>query len=271
MFLFGDPRARNASNGWSGLVIRFIWVSRQIQGEIPTSSGRTTLRHLLRLSISLFLGVALTGSFSLLLLLSIVNNTENISVDSLHHDFQTIYVITTDQWLRNPQLHTAVELRWLWATLGLGLAIGLFPKERVDWILGLFAGIRLYIRKRSVAFSFFQNAFHIDNHDRMWYRSASAAFSHGSLPVYISRSSSSTHGETPILPSLNRQSTLALTDSSRVSSVPRQQLEVPPHIPQPDTRSWESIRRNGHSKSQRTSQPGELPQLNQSLQLTNLS
>ena len=111
-----------------------------------------TLHHLLRLSTSLFLGVICTSSFSLLLLLSVVNNS-NISVNSLHHDFQTVSIITTDQWSHNPQFRAAVELRWLWASLGFTLTIGLLPKERVDRILGWFAATKLYVRKRLAGFA----------------------------------------------------------------------------------------------------------------------
>lgn len=76
----------------------------------------------------------------------------DISVNSLHHDFQTVYIITTDQWSRNPQLHTAVQLRWIWASLGFGLTIGLFPKERVNRLLGWLMAARLYFRTRSTGF-----------------------------------------------------------------------------------------------------------------------
>ena len=115
-----------------------------------------TLHHLLRPSISLFLGIICTSSFSLFLLLSIVNNS-NISVNSLHHDFQTVYIITTDRWLRNPQFRAAVELRWLWASLGFALAIGLLPKERADRLLGWLVATKLYIRARSASFFLLQN------------------------------------------------------------------------------------------------------------------
>ena len=117
-----------------------------------------TLHHLLRLSTPLFLGIMCTGSFSLFLLLSIVNNSD-ISVNSLHRDFQTVYIITTDQWSRNPQLRAAVELRWLWASLSFSLAIGLFPKERANRLFGWLAAPKLYVRARS-ADSFFQNTLH---------------------------------------------------------------------------------------------------------------
>jgi len=111
-----------------------------------------TFHHLLRLSTSLFVGIICTSSFSLFLLLSIVNNS-NISVNSLHHDFQTVYIITADRWSRNPQLRAAVELRWLWASLGFALTIGLLPKERVDRLLGWFAATNLYVRARSAVFA----------------------------------------------------------------------------------------------------------------------
>lgn len=106
-----------------------------------------TLYHL-RLSISLFLGIICTSSFSLFFLLSILNNPK-ISVNSLHHGFQTVYTITTDLWSRNPQLRTAVELRWLWVSLSFALTIGLLPEGRADRLPGWLAVAKLYVRTRS--------------------------------------------------------------------------------------------------------------------------
>jgi hypothetical protein len=149
-FIFGNLHARSASNNRPGLIIHFTRIPRRERGETVTPSGTMTFCHLLRLSISLFLGIVSTGSISLFLLLSIVNNS-NISVNSLHHDFQTVYTITADRWLRNPQLRTEVELRWLWASLNFALTIGLFPKERADRLLGWLAAARVYVRTRLAA------------------------------------------------------------------------------------------------------------------------
>ena len=220
-----------------------------------------TVRHLLRLSISLFLGIVCTGSVSLFLLLSIINDS-NISVNSLHHDFQTVYIITADQWSRSPQLRTAVELRWLWASLSFTLTIGLLPKERANRLLGWLAAAKVYVRTRLAA-SFKKNTSHADDNDRTWHRSTSNAICHGSLPVYISRSSSSSYGESPAIPPLVRQSTLAPTFSTRVSSVPHQQPEILPHVP--DTRSElsqprETVQPNEPSEPRETSSSSELPQ-----------
>jgi len=150
---FSEFTHKKASNDQPGLVIHLIWVPRHKQGETRKSSEVVTIHHLLRPSTSLFLGIICTSSFSLFLLLSIVNNS-SISVNSLHHDFQTVYIITTDQWSRNPQFRAAVELRWVWASLGFALTIGLLPKERADRLLGWLAATKLYIRTRSAVFLF---------------------------------------------------------------------------------------------------------------------
>lgn len=199
----------------------------------------------------MFLGIVSTGSFSLFLLLLLVN-TPGISVNSLHHDFQTISVIPTLQWSIVPPLRAAVELRWLWASLGPGLTVGLFPKERVDRVLRWLAAPRTYIRMRWAADSF-RNPIHIDNHDRKWHQEVSNAAPHGSLPVYISRTSSSSYGETFAIPPLILQPTAA---NSRGSFVLHQPSGVTPHIPEPKiSRSWESIRPDEPVESQETSQP----------------
>ena len=112
-----------------------------------------TLYHFLKIYISLFLGVVCTSSASLFLLVWITNNS-HISIDSLHHDFQTVYVLTTDQWSRDPQLRTAIELRWLWASLSIVLAVGLFPNERAKKLFGLLVSAKLYIRTRQVVYYF---------------------------------------------------------------------------------------------------------------------
>jgi hypothetical protein len=101
--------------------------------------------------VSLFIGIFCTGSISLFLLVWIVDRS-NISVDLLRHDFQTVYILTTDQWSRNPHLRTAVELRWLWAFSNLTLLIGLFPQERTSQIHGWLASVEMYTRTRSVIF-----------------------------------------------------------------------------------------------------------------------
>jgi len=259
-YFFWGLCTRNSSHDRPGLVIHFICVPKREQGGTLTSFEAATL-HTLRLSISLFLGIVCTCSASLFLLLWIVNNS-NISVNSLHHDFQTVYIVSADRWLRNPQLRTAVELRWLWAALGFALTIGLFPKERADRLLGWLAAAKLYIRTRSAVFIPFRNALDIDHHhDRIWNRPTSSTVCHGSLPVYISRTSSSSHGEAPAIPSLARQSTLALTFNSQVSSV--QRSAVFRHTPESDTRSkpCETSQHNESSEPQETSEPGGPPQL----------
>jgi len=149
--IFLESTHKKASNDRPGLAIHLIWVPRHKQGEIRQPSEVMTSHHLLRISTSMFLGIICTSSFSLFLLLSIVNNS-SISVNSLHHDFQTVYIITTDRWSRNPQFRAAVELRWLWASLGFALTTGLLPKERADRLLGWWAATKLYVRVRSAVF-----------------------------------------------------------------------------------------------------------------------
>lgn len=97
----------------------------------------------------MFLGIVCTSSIALFLLLWTTSKS-GISVDSLHHDFQTVYIITTDQWTRNPRFRTAVELRWLWVALSFVFGIGLFPKERVGQVVGWFASVKMYIQMRYV-------------------------------------------------------------------------------------------------------------------------
>lgn len=137
-----------ASLAYLGLVIYSVWLPRREQRGTPVSPETLTLYHFLKIYISLFLGVVCTSSASLFLLVWITNNS-HISIDSLHHDFQTVYVLTTDQWSRDPQLRTAIELRWLWASLSIVLAVGLFPNERAKKLFGLLVSAKLYIRTRT--------------------------------------------------------------------------------------------------------------------------
>ena len=165
------PR-RKAANDRPGLITHFIWAPGFNQGETQKSYGAITLHHLLRVSTSLFLGIICTSSFSLFLLLSIVNNSK-ISVNSLLHDFQTVYIISTDRWSRSPQFRAAVELRWLWASLGFALAIGSLPKERADRLVGWLATAKLYIQERSANYCF-RNTLHTQRGSRQ-----------GVAPVYF--------------------------------------------------------------------------------------
>ena len=144
---FRDLHARNPSNDRPGLAIHSVWASRRRRGVTPTSSETVTLGHFLRLSISLFFGIFCTGSVSLFLLLGTVSSP-GISVNSVHHDFQTVSIIPTAQWSLIPQLRNAVKLRWLWASLSFTLSAGLFPKERIDWVVGLLTSARMYFRMR---------------------------------------------------------------------------------------------------------------------------
>lgn len=253
LFLLGNSRPRNGSNHRPGLIIRLIWVSRRKRRGSRASSETITLPHLLRLPISLFLGIFSTCFFSLLLLLFLVN-TPNISVDSLHHDFQTVSIVPAVQWWNIPPFRAAVELRWLWASLGPGLATGLFPKERADRILGfLTAPVRQY-RMKSEAFSS-SGLTHADDYNRKWHQSVLRAAPDGSLPVYISRTSGSSYGEMPAVPPLVLQPTPAPYQQPETSS--------PHHIPEPDLQSkfswpWETfIRPDEPFEFQDTStQPG---------------
>jgi len=106
-----------------------------------------TIKHFLRLSISLFLGIICTTIVSLSLLLLVVNYP-GISVNSLHHDFQTVQIVPVIQWSLIPPLRAAVELRWLWASSSPTLSFGLFPKERLEWFVGLLASAKMYFRMR---------------------------------------------------------------------------------------------------------------------------
>lgn len=125
---------REAPNDRPGLVVYSVWIPRQERRVASTSPETMALSHFLRIYISLFVGIVCTSCVSLFLLVWIVNNS-NVSVDSLHRDFQTVYILTTDQWSRNPQLRIAIELRWLWISSGIVLAIGLFPNERANRLL----------------------------------------------------------------------------------------------------------------------------------------
>jgi len=230
-----------ASLAYLGLLVHSIRTKRRKEGVTPTSTETMTRERLLRVSISLFLGTVCTSSIALFLLLRITSNSQ-ISVDSLHHDFQTVYIITADQWTRNPWLRTAVELRWLWASLSVVLGIGLFPKERIGQVVGWFASVKMYIRMRR------------------WHRSALNSVCHGSLPVYISRTPSPSYSDVPIIPSLPRLSTLAPTFGSRVSSMLYQPEVIPP-VPVLDTRSksqvWETVRPNVPPEPQEASRSDE--------------
>jgi len=136
-----------SNNDRPGLTIHSFWTQRRRQGSTPTSSETMTLKHFLRLSISLFLGIICTTIVSLSLLLLVVNYP-GISVNSLHHDFQTVQVVPVIQWSLVPPLRAAVELRWLWASSSFTLSVGLFPKERLEWIVGLLASAKMYVRMR---------------------------------------------------------------------------------------------------------------------------
>lgn len=104
-----------------------------------------TLYRFLRIYISLFVGIVCTSSITLFLLVWIAENS-HITADSLHRDFQTVYTLTTDQWLRDPQLRGAVELRWVWVSLALALAVGLFPEERANRIFYWLVSVQMYAR-----------------------------------------------------------------------------------------------------------------------------
>ena len=138
-----------SNNDQPGLAIHSFWTQRRRQGSTPTSSETLTLKHFLRLSISLFLGIICTAIVSLSLLLLVVSYP-GISVNSLHHDFQTVQVVPVIQWSLVPPLRAAVELRWLWTSSSFTLSVGLFPKERLEWIVGLLASAKMYVRMRFV-------------------------------------------------------------------------------------------------------------------------
>lgn len=240
-----------------------FWASRRIQGATPTSPGAMTVWDFLRLSTSLFVGIICVISVSLPLLLLIVN-IPGISVNSsLHHDFQTVSVVPVVQWSNVPGLRSAVELRWLWSSLNLTFFVGLFPKERIDRLVGWMKSVKMYFRMRSAA-RFSRKKFHIDNNGRAWHRSAQDAASHGSLPVYFSRA------ETPVIPSIIRQSTLAPTFISRVSSGQLYQHEALFPMPEFDIHSkiaqvGETIQPIEHTEPEETPQPNQHPQPSLSL------
>lgn len=144
-FSLKNLRARIVSDDRSGLVIYSLWVPRRQRRVSPTSTEMITLGQFLRIYISLFIGIICTSSVSLFLLVWIVNDS-NISFDSLDHDFQTVYILTTDQWSSNPQLRAAIELRWLWVFSSIVLTIGLFPSERAHQLLRWLASIKTCVR-----------------------------------------------------------------------------------------------------------------------------
>lgn len=147
ILFFGNLCARSVSNDRQGLIIYSIWAPRGEQRATPASPETLTLCLFLRIYVSMFIGIVCTSSISLFLLAWIVNNS-NASVNSLHHDFQTVFILTTDRWSRNPQLRTAVELRWLWVSSSVLLTIGLFPNERAKRLLGLLVSVKGYARTR---------------------------------------------------------------------------------------------------------------------------
>lgn len=151
ILFFETLSMRSVSDDPQGLVIYSLWVPRGGQRTPTASPEALTLCRFLRMYISLCIGIVCTSSISLFLLVWIVDNS-NISVNSLHHDFQTVYILTADQWSRNPQLRTAVELRWLWVFSSVVLTIGLFPNERARRLLGWLTSVKAYVRTRSATF-----------------------------------------------------------------------------------------------------------------------
>ena len=244
-----------------------MWIPRREPRAVPTLPETMTLGRFLRIYISLFIGIVCTSSISLFLLAWIVNN-QNISVNSLHHDFQTVYIVTTDQWLHNSQLRAAIELRWLWVSSSLALTIGLFPSEIANRLLRWLTSVKMY-----VSFSLITE--YINGNDRVQNRSISNAICHGSLPVYISRSSSSSYSEAPVIPPLVRLSTLAPTFGSQATSVGHQQPDILPQTSDRDARSFlsqtcdgETIRPNVPSEPKEALQPCDSLQLSRSSQQT---
>lgn len=261
------------SNDRQGLVIYSIWVPRRA-GTTQTPPETITLCYFLRIYVSLFIGVVCTSSISLFVLIWIFSRS-NISVDSLHHDFQTVYILTTDQWSHNPQLHTAIELRWLWLSSSIALTIGLFSNERTNRLIRWLTSVKVYIRMRSVVHFSHITYSPIDDRDRAQRRSFSNAVCHGSLPVYISQTSISSYGEAPAIPPLVRQSTLAPTLGSRVSSAEHRQPEALPQASERGTQSSfsqlfdsETIRPNAPPQPEKNPQPCDPSQSSRSSQQT---
>jgi hypothetical protein len=253
-FFIGHLCMRKATNGRPGLVIYSIWIPRRERRVASTSQETMTLSHFLRIYISLFVGIVCTSSVSLFLLVWIVNDS-NVSVDSLHRDFQTVYILTTDQWSRNPQLRTASRIAVALGIFGHRTRHRFIPERKSQ------PTSSLALKISRVGSSLFSDHSHINVHDRVRHRSISNVLCHGSLPVYIPRSSSS-YSEAPAIPSLVRQSTLAPTFGSRVTSVEHQQPEVPPQISGRDTQSSlsqpcdsETIRPNAPSETEETLRP----------------
>lgn len=181
-----------------------------------------------------------------------------------------MYILTVDQWSHNPQLHTAIELRWLWAFSSIALTIGVFPRERATQILRWLASIKTRVQTRFAArFSWITP---IHDYDSVRHRSISNVICHGTLPVYITRStnSSESYSVAPEIPPLVRHSPLAPTLSSQVSPEEHQQ----PESSERDTRSsisqtcdGETIRPNiAASEAKKTSSPCDPLQSNRSSQ-----
>lgn len=133
--------------------MRFIWARRRTQEVTQMLHETTRPRRSLRLFISLFIGIVCTSFVSLSLLLGIINSSD-LSINSLHHDFQTVSIVPTAQWLLIPPFRAAIELRWLWTSLNFALSVGLFPKERIDWLFGWLASAKMYVRMRLAAYFF---------------------------------------------------------------------------------------------------------------------
>lgn len=147
IFFSSKSSRRETSNDQLGLIIHLVLSQGRGQRAPSAPPEMVALSHSLRTLASLFVGVVCTSSASLLLLVWIVNNP-NISVNSLHHDFQTVDVLPTNQWSHNPKLRAAVELRWLWLSSSFALMIGLFPKERANRLLAWFVSVKMYFRTR---------------------------------------------------------------------------------------------------------------------------
>jgi hypothetical protein len=148
LVFFFSPKSARRSNDRLGLITHLVLSQRRVQRAPSAPPEVVALSPSLRTLVSLFVGVICTSSVSLLLLVWIVNNNPNISVNSLHHDFQTVDILPTDQWFHNPKLRTAVELRWLCLSSSFALLIGLFPKERANRLLVWFVSVKVYFRTR---------------------------------------------------------------------------------------------------------------------------